>query len=138
MKLLIDTNVLMDALSDREPFSEMSTKIVSLCSEQKAEGYFAMHTISTLFYLLHKYKPAEEIRKDLYDLCRIMRIAYADQDAVMKAIKNDAFRDFEDCLQAECAKAVGADYIITRNTADFADSPVPAVTPADFLSRFDA
>ena len=48
------------------------------------------------------------------------------------------FRDFEDCLQAECAKAVGADYIITRNTADYEESTVPAVTPTELLKIMDS
>ena len=133
MKLLIDTNVLMDALSEREPFFENAVKIFSLCSDSQADGYFAMHTASTLFYILRKYKSEKEVRKDIYDVCRIFKIAYADQEAVIRAIQNEDFRDFEDCLQAECAKAVGAEYIVTRNTDDFSESPVPAVTPAAIL-----
>ena len=134
MKLLIDVNVIIDMLSGREPFTEDSTKVFSLCTDRQAEGYIAMHTLSTVFYILRKYEKEEKVRKDLLDLCKICKIAYADQDAVICAIRNESFRDFEDCLQTECAKAVGAEYIVTRNAGDFAESPVPAITPADFLN----
>ena len=48
----------------------------------------------------------------------------------------DDFPDFEDCLQEECAKQVAANYIITRNTADFLVSSIPSITPADFVNQF--
>ncbi|GHU18671.1 hypothetical protein FACS1894163_10930 [Spirochaetia bacterium] len=56
-----------------------------------------------------------------------------DKQHVINAIENKCFDDLEDCLQAECAASVGADYIVTRNTADFTHSPVPALSPESFL-----
>lgn len=55
------------------------------------------------------------------------------QDAVRRALLREEFSDFEDCLQDECAKEVGADYIVTRNVEDFRSSDVKAVTPEEFL-----
>ncbi|GHV13206.1 hypothetical protein FACS189491_07770 [Spirochaetia bacterium] len=50
---------------------------------------------------------------------------------------NDQFDDIEDCLQMECAVSAGAGYIVTRNTADFKGSPIPAILPEDFLKKFE-
>ena len=51
----------------------------------------------------------------------------------VEALEREEFSDFEDCLQDECAKGIGADYIITRNVKDFEQSKVPAITPEQFL-----
>jgi hypothetical protein len=70
----------------------------------------------------------------LLKLCSFLEIVEIDKNHILEAINNEAFKDFEDCLQSECAKAVGADYIVTRNTADFKDSPIPVILPEDFLT----
>lgn len=57
-------------------------------------------------------------------------------DTVRHALERNDFPDFEDCLQDECALQNHADYIITRNTDDFKNSSVPAITPADFLREY--
>ena len=70
------------------------------------------------------------------DLCEILTVAAASQNEILAAIRKDSFADFEDCLQDKCAKEVGADYIITCNVRDFADSEVPAITPEQFLKLY--
>ena len=54
---------------------------------------------------------------------------------LLSALDNEYFSDFEDCLQEECAVAISADYIVTRNTKDFASSRVPAILPDEFLEK---
>ena len=55
MKMLIDTNVIMDALVGREPFLAKSAFVINLCGERRIHGYIAAHTVTNLFYLLRKY-----------------------------------------------------------------------------------
>lgn len=62
-------------------------------------------------------------------------MAGASHEAVVRAIRMTAFKDFEDCLQNRCAEQVRADYIITRNLEDFKESDVPAILPVDFLKK---
>ena len=71
----------------------------------------------------------------LSKLCGFIDIAGIDKRHIINAIENERFADLEDCLQAECAASVGADYIVTRNTKDFINSPVAAITPENFLAR---
>ena len=68
------------------------------------------------------------------DLCSILHVAGASHDEVLKAIQMDSFKDFEDCLQDRCAENAGAEYIVTRNKEDFANSKVPAVLPEELLA----
>jgi predicted nucleic acid-binding protein len=133
MVALIDTNVILDALIDREPFAAKAREIVTYCSQKKFLGYFAGHTIPDIFYILRKdYSSAE--RKDmLMGVCRAMDVVGIDKSMLMNALTSECFEDVEDCLQAECASSVGADYIVTRNTDDFSTSLIPAISPEAFL-----
>lgn len=118
MVVLIDTNVIIDFLVAREPFYDSALHVMEKCASGEAEGYIAFHSLPNLWYILRKV-PAETRRSWLEKVCKILKVASASQEAVMKAIKMDNFKDFEDCLQDRCAEEVSANYIITRNTADF-------------------
>ena len=80
-------------------------------------------------------KPDKERRYYLRDICKIFSVASASQTEIVDAIEKATFSDFEDCLQDKCAKEVGADYIITINEKDFADSEIVAINPSEFLMR---
>ena len=133
MVLLIDTNILLNYLTNREDvYLEQSVKIVEMCAKGECTGYIAFHTLSTLWYVLRK-RSERERRQNLRDVCEIFQVASASQKEILAAIDKDVFADFEDCLQDKCAKEIGADYIITCNTKDFENSEIPAINPMDFL-----
>lgn len=133
MAVLIDTNVLLNYLTNREDdFLEQSIRIVEMCAKGECMGYIAFHTLSTLWYVLRK-RSAEERRQNLRDICEIFTVASASQKEILDAIDKDSFSDFEDCLQDKCAKEIGADFIITCNIKDFENSEIPAVNPGEFL-----
>ena len=133
MAVLIDTNVLLNYLTNREDdFLEQSIRIVEMCAKGECMGYIAFHTLSTLWYVLRK-RSAEERRQNLRDICEIFTVASASQKEILDAIDKDSFSDFEDCLRDKCAKEIGADFIITCNIKDFENSEIPAVNPGEFL-----
>ncbi|MCI9596891.1 MAG: PIN domain-containing protein [Firmicutes bacterium] len=135
MVVLIDTNILLNYITSRgDKYLNESIKIVELCALGKLNGYIAFHTLSTLWYVLRK-KSDKERRDNLRDICTIFSVASAPQTEIMDAIEKDSFADFEDCLQDKCAKEVGADYIITVNEKDFADSEINAINPSEFLGK---
>lgn len=135
MAVLIDTNVLLNYITNRnDKYLNESIKIVEFCALGKLNGYIAFHTLSTLWYVLRK-KPDKERRYYLRDICKIFSVASASQTEIVDAIEKATFSDFEDCLQDKCAKEVGADYIITVNEKDFADSEIVAINPCEFLMR---
>ncbi|MDR2842735.1 MAG: PIN domain-containing protein [Spirochaetaceae bacterium] len=138
MVTLIDTNVVIDFLSNREPFFNDAVSIMQKCSSGEISGYIAEYTIPTVFYILRRQFSVSERRIMLSQLCQYMGIAELDKAQVLNAIKNEHFDDLEDCLQAECAAAIDAYYIVTRNVADFANSIIPAILPENFLAKLDA
>ncbi|MBT9776878.1 PIN domain-containing protein [Clostridium sp. MCC353] len=133
MRVLVDTNVIIDALIGRPPYFDDADKIIEMCANKKIHGYLAAHSIPNIFYILRKHLSLEARRSAIVNLCNIFTIESIDSEKIIKAIKNENFADFEDCLQDECAVSVQADYIITRNIKDFIQAQVKAVLPHEFL-----
>lgn len=134
MKILLDTNILIDWVSHRENY-QYAREIVYLCANKKIEGCIAAHSVTNMFYILRKGFGLAE-RKTVFDtISRIFTIVPVDGQKLRVAVNNADFKDFEDCLQMECAKEFEAEYIVTRNISDFASSSISAVEPHDFLER---
>ena len=77
--------------------------------------------------------PADQKRAWLKDVCCVLTVVGASHEQVMEAIGKESFRDFEDCLQDECAQSANADYLITCNKKDFSTAKTKVVTPDEFL-----
>lgn len=133
-KILIDTNVLLDYLLEREPFFEDAKKVILSCTDEKVKGCIAAHSISNMFFILRKDYNAKERREVLLNLCKIFDVEGIDKAKLISGLTNEDFSDFEDCLQMECAKSYEADYIVTRNVSDYVTSEVKAVMPKDYLA----
>ena len=133
-KILIDTNVLLDYLLEREPFFEDAKKVILSCTEKNISACIAAHSISNMFFILRKDYSANERREILYNICEIFDIECIDKTKLMSGLANDDFSDFEDCLQSECAKSYGADYIVTRNISDYVLSDIKAILPREYLN----
>lgn len=132
-KILIDTNVLLDYLLGRDPFFEDAKKVILSCTEGDTKGCIAAHSISNMFFILRKDYTASERREILSSLCTIFDVEGIDKAKLLAGLANEEFSDFEDCLQMECAKSYGADYIITRNVADYSTSDIKAILPSEYL-----
>lgn len=133
--ILIDTNIFIDVIQDRIPFTDNSQSVVALVVQKKVKGAVAAHSIANLWYILRKTHSDEDRRKYILSLCEIFDVVSIDKNRLVYALENSNFRDFEDCLQDECACDINADYIITRNTKDFKGSMVKAITPEEFLEK---
>lgn len=132
-KILIDTNVLLDYLLERDSFFEDAKKVILSCADGKAKGCIAAHSISNMFFILRKDYNTKERREVLLNLCKIFDIEGIDKAKLISGLSNEDFSDFEDCLQMECARSYGADYIVTRNVSDYVTSEVKAIEPKDYL-----
>lgn len=137
MKVLVDTNVILDALMGRKEYYHNADKIIKLCADKKVIGVLAAHTIPNLFYILRKTMDIDTRRQVILDLCNIFDIDQIDKGKLLSAVQNRNFDDFEDCLQMECAVSCHADMIITRNVKDFTNSLISAVSPEDFLKEWE-
>ena len=140
IRVLVDTNVIFNYLTGREDkYSEESDIIMTICAENKLEGYVAFHSLSIIWYTSGRMKLPEETRREWLDrVCKILTTASAKHEAVVEAVHNTEFRDFEDNLQDICAQSINADYIVTVNTKDYEHSRVKAVTPIELVQIVNA
>lgn len=136
-RILIDTNVLLDYLLTREPFYEDAEQIIAACTEGKAQGCIAAHSVSNMFYILRKDYSVKERREVLSNLCLIFDVEGIDKGKILEGLQNEDFSDFEDCLQMECAVSYRAEYIVTRNIDDYKTSEVKAILPNEYLAVAD-
>lgn len=137
MVILIDTNVVLDIILKRPPYCVAAADIFKICAMKRVTGYIAIHSISNIFFILRKSYTADERRKILKDILKIFTVAGTSHQGVLEALEKNEFKDFEDCLQDECAREVGADYIITRNIQDYQYAEVKALTPGKFLEMIE-
>lgn len=95
----------------------------------------AAHSIPDIFYILRKDLPENARRELLLKLCEILKVEGLDHLKIVSSLNRWDFSDFEDCLQAECAAAVQADYIVTRNVKDFRKCSIPAITAEELCLK---
>ena len=137
MRVLLDTNIILDVILRRENFYTDSERVVKLCKDKKIYGVLAAHTVTNLFYILRKNFSNTKCREIIMDVLTIFKVEKIDGEKIFRALINENFKDFEDRLQIECAIAIDADYIITRDKNDFAGSEISCLTPAEFCSNFN-
>ena len=132
MKLLIDTNILLDVMMGREEHYEKSATIWRGCEAGLFTGFVSVLTAANIMYIMRRQMDPETISDVIQKLELIFRFTELTPADLRKAAEMQ-WRDFEDAIQSVTARRVRADYIITRNTRDYSDSPVQAITPDAFF-----
>ncbi|WP_419657149.1 hypothetical protein Dvar_62860 [Desulfosarcina variabilis str. Montpellier] len=132
MKAIVDTNVVLDVLLERDPFVKPAVEIFSLVDEQRIGGFICATTVTTVDYLLLKSLPKIKARDALRLLIRIFEIAAVNRMVIERALVS-GIKDFEDAVLDESGKLAGADAVITRNDKDFVKSTLKVFTPHEFL-----
>jgi predicted nucleic acid-binding protein len=131
--LFIDTDVIIDFLIDRKPYSREAAIIFTLIDQKRLKGYTSSLSYSNLYYVLRKIESHTKVITKLDSLSKLITILRVDEQMIRDAI-NSGFSDFEDSIQYCCAmdnKKI--DVIITRNIRDFKNSRLPVMTPGGFL-----
>lgn len=134
MKLLIDANILLDVLQNREPHVHASSIVWKLCETKKAAGYVSALTFANLVYVMRKELDA----KGIEDIFQSLSLIFTFVDFTASDLAHAAelkWDDFEDAMQSVTARRLQADSIITRNVRDFTKSTVPAFTPTEWIAR---
>lgn len=135
MKIMCDTNVILDVLLEREPFAEDSYKILKLCEEHKIDGFVSASSVTDIFYLVRKYTHSTELAyKAVGKLLEIVKVCSVKNNDILIEFQKKA-KDFEDCLVATCAKSIHCDYIATRNKRDFEGFGISVLAPTEILLK---
>ena len=133
MRVLLDANVLMDVLLERELFVNESAQVFDQVVRGAVSGLICATTVTTIFYLTSREVGGEEAMRHIQKLMNLYEIAPVTRSVLDAAMTSNS-PDFEDAVLAEAAHQAGAQAIITRNLKDFAHSPVRAYTPRQWLA----
>ena len=134
MKILIDTNVILDVLCNRKDFAEDSLKVFKYCETNQITGYISALSIPNIVYIMRKELDNDRIKEILTVLTSIFTVVDLRGTDLIKASDLE-FSDYEDALQSVCASRIKVNYIVTRNIKDFKNSAVPAIKPSELLER---
>lgn len=131
MVVFFDSNVIIDAMSDREGAVMDERRLLLSAVEGAFVGTIASKQITDIYYCLRKYVPEEERRRGFLDvLLHGLNVAFVDRDDLLKAMEL-GLQDYEDAVIAIVAKRMKADFIVTNNGKDFLGCGVPVKTPAE-------
>ena len=131
MKALLDTNIVIDILSKRDGY-ETSLQVLRFCETKKLDGWVSTTTITDVMYIMRRHSTSQQLRESVQTLLTIADVAGVTKADLSRAFSG-SMSDFEDAVQAACAKRIKAEYIVTRNLRDFEGSPVRAISPQDLL-----
>ena len=132
MTILIDSNVALDILLNRQPWYTNAALIFGLTQQNLIKSYISASAVTDIFYITQKEHGKKAARKAVKRLLQVFYPATVTDSNIYQALELE-WDDFEDSVQFAVGKALFADFIVTRNTQDFASGSIVAVTPEQFI-----
>ncbi|HAG85316.1 MAG TPA: PIN domain nuclease [Cyanobacteria bacterium UBA12227] len=134
MKILLDTNIIVDVALERQPFYSQSIQVLSFVYQRQVEGYISASTCSDLYYIIRKIKGRDETIDFLRRILTFCQVATVDQSVIAMALTAN-FRDFEDAIQYSTAIVNQLDLIVTRDPQDFPVATPRILTPDQLIQE---
>jgi len=131
-KIFIDSDIILDFLLDRKPFSDDAEVLFNHFEKNKLTAYSTSVVFSNVFYILNDINKKKDAVKTLNSLNRIIKILPTTNNAMIKAF-TCKLRDFEDSIQYETCKENNVDIILTRNSRDFKRGDIKVLTASEFI-----
>lgn len=135
MKIFIDTNVLLDVLTQRTLFYDDAAVVWSLVEQGIVSGYISAISVNNVFYIARKLKTLEDAQSLVDKILKDFRVIALDYE-ILKLARTISNQDYEDLIQYFSAIKSGCNYLITRNKKDFPDSGIDLLLPKEFLILF--
>src|SRR5450432_2033314 len=136
--IFLDTNIVIDFLADRKPFSLFAAKLFNFSILGKAKIYVSAVSYNNIYYIFRQSHSSREAIKLLDELSEMTEITNVTKSIIKKSLKSD-FKDFEDAIQYNCALSLTkVDFIVTRDTKDFKRSSLSIMTPEEAVSLFES
>ena len=133
MRVLVDTNIVQDALLEREPFVSDARALLEASRSQQIQGYVTATTLTNIFYIVRRQtRNLDRARQAISLTLALMEVCPVNRDILEAAFASN-LRDFEDAVQLACAMASSLDAIITRNAQDFAGVTLPILSASELL-----
>lgn len=134
MQVLLDTNIILDYLLDREPFFSDADALFEAIESQRVIGYVTATTLTDIFYIVRKNKGAEIGKREVATLLAGMQVCTVNR-AILEAAVSSNMSDFEDAVQLACAMADNLDAIVTRDTEGFTGTSLPVLSAGELMER---
>jgi len=136
MKVIIDTNIIIDILEHREPHFQDSYRSILLGLQEKIETFLCATAAADIYFLIRQnISDNKKVQEKIHALNVLIKICDTTSEDVKAALSLN-MPNFEDAMVAAIAKREKADYIVTRNEEAFTGSPVPAISPSQLLDQF--
>jgi predicted nucleic acid-binding protein len=132
MKVLIDTNVVLDVLINNSAFFANSKKIFDFAEQKQITGFISASAITDIFYIAQRKLGKKVIKEAIKKVLQIFFPATVTDNHIYQALDLE-WDDFEDSVQYVVGEGLATDYIVTRNTKDFTFGSIPPVTPEQFI-----
>ena len=132
-RLLLDVNVVLDVLLDREPHADSAAELWSAVEDGRAEGLLSAHAVTTIHYLNERSVGRRMARETTDGLLSVFEVAAVDE-RVLAAALGLGWKDFEDAVTATAARRAKCDVLVTRNPRDFKRSPVRVMAPREAVA----
>jgi predicted nucleic acid-binding protein len=133
-KLFIDSDVLLDLLLDRKPWSEDTATLIEASIASDVTLYTSSLSIANMHYIIGRLETKKKADSKIKKILKIMSIENLGQTVIDQAVESK-FRDFEDSIQNFCAVEAKHEILITRNTKDYKESQLSIFTPEEYLAK---
>ncbi|GAA6621409.1 type II toxin-antitoxin system VapC family toxin [Scytonema sp. NUACC26] len=137
MKALIDTNIVLDFLQERQPFVEDAALLFERVDTGEVEGFIAATTITNIYYIVRRAAGLQAAQNAITQVLTDLRICAIDRSILEQALALN-FRDFEDAVQFASGIANGVDIIVTRDASGFVNAEIPVMSPKEFNETLDS
>ena|SRR4028119_185225 len=134
MRVLLDSDVVLDFVLERNPFVEAAGELFELIAQGECDGYISGITPINVFYLMRKTKGMDKARQTISDLLIAFQVCPITHTVLKEAFALP-FTDYEDAVQHASAAAIKLDAIITRNLVDYKNATLPIYSPINFLNH---
>jgi len=134
LKVLFDTNVILDALYRRPPYYQAAASLMNRVEGKQLQGFLSAHSVTTIDYLTTKAYDRETATKAVRNLLALFQIAEVNQATLSLAL-DLPFEDYEDTVLCQAGISAGAEVLVTRNLRDFRKASLPTYSPQELLAR---
>lgn len=132
-KLFIDSDVVIDFFTDREPHANPASELFDLNEKGEIQLYLSAVSINNIYYIVRRYLGHKKTLEVVEDLTNMTEIIGTTKKEIIQALKNN-FKDYEDSVQYSSALTIkGIEAIITRNVKDYSNSKIAVLTPLNYI-----
>ena len=138
--IFVDTNVLLDVLTNREPYYLASAQIWNLCEQGTLKGHISVISFNNIYYIARKLHDKKTAQQMMALLQGVFHPVALDAQVISQAVGSNMSggSDFEDAIQFHSAVRAKANFLITRNISHFPKSAIPVITPKEFLATWSS